>query len=237
MRIRPTVALVLAAGLLVACSSGDDADGGSAPAAATSPAATTGAGAQLTEAQLDAALVSVSDLPTGWASTPYEDDDSTDDTPLQPTECKELLESLEETEDTTLREGGASFEKGGDFGTQLDVEVSTHTDVFPQARFDAAVAEMLDKCGTMQAEIEGATAGVTLAELSVPDLGDKTYGLQMDIDYAGMTLTSTIVMVGVGHNALMVTTAGLQPVEPAELEQVLQTAYANLEQAASDTSA
>src|SRR5680860_718332 len=80
------------------------------------------AGAGLTQAQVDAALLTVADLPSGWtlgeASDEASDEDSDDDK-IEPAKCSELINSMGADEKDAAAEGERDFNKGGPFGTLM----------------------------------------------------------------------------------------------------------------------
>lgn len=242
--ILTTTVLVLTAGVLAACSSGDDADGDSVAGASVSATATTGgapatsasapvtgSGAPLTKAQTRAVLLTVKDMPSGWASTPFDDSESDDE--YRPRRCDELSEDIGGFEKVELHSAGATFNQGGDFGANLSMEVTTHSEVIDVDVLAAAQRELLDSCATMTSVWDGVPVDVALGEMSFPALGDASHAMRMTMSANGMSFTGDVVVVVEGHNALVFSTAGVVPVPSAEFEQFVRSGLANLDEVTS----
>lgn len=158
-----------------------------------------GAGRLLTQAEIEAALPTVQDMPTGWTRDKEneEDDDSEDDEKVTPVRCEEIMGEAEDDEDA-VAEATRAF-KADDFGPFLTVEVSSYDAEVPDDALDE-VADALSKCKKFtMVDAEGSKTKVVAESLSFPNLGDETFAVRMKMDTEFLPAALDLVMVRVGH--------------------------------------
>lgn len=220
-----TATLGLALALLVTGCGGDDSDdrattvtpqqSASAPAAEQpdedAPEGT------LSRAQLQEALLTVPDLPTGYKQGTASRDD---DTPTQSDnpECAARFDELDSAEDEAVATAEASFEGPG-LGTLLEQSLASFTDQDRQSEQLATITELLSDCPSFtMTDADGAESTVNISPLSFPKLGDETLAVGFAIETPELTLTLNFVTIRVGSTLQTVYQGGLSA-DAAALEQ------------------
>lgn len=191
-----------------------------------------GAGDGLTAAQAKSGLLSVGDMPTGWAAA-KNDPDNTTDPKIEPASCQKMFDDMD------AKTGGkkakvrqkATFSEGGMLGTQLVMEIASF-EVDAQGDKVQAIANALTKCSTIKSTQDGQTAELTLNGLSFPNLGDQTLALRANVKMKDIEAVTDMVFVAVGHNIISFTTVGFQPMKGADLEKIARTGMTKVAQAA-----
>jgi hypothetical protein len=247
--IVPVLAVLATA--LTACSDDDDRPtraitvvesdngGGVAPDGPADPSETAepeaGAGGRLDQQQAESALLTVRDLPSGWAVTPDEGDeeDDSEDT-IEPERCQTVIDALDDFGGADpAAEADADFNKGGAFGTQLTQSIESYADeIDPDQLQD--VADAFTECPEFTStDAAGTVSRITVSPMSFANLGDQTAAFAMTFEEEeGFAVSLNIAMVVVGHNLVSLLSGGLAGGDGAELEQIGRTAIAKLEQAA-----
>jgi hypothetical protein len=238
VRVRSAAALLLTAGLLAGCSAGGD-DGASATAGTpsstgSSAAAATGDpfSAPLTEEQVRAAVLQVSDLPTGWSAAPYEPEDDSADIVFTPTSCNDRFYALvDDGDEPAIHEDGATFSRGGDAGTALTAEVGTYDSTLEEDSIDE-MRSFLRDCGSMSAVLEDMKFDATLGETSFPELGTNRFALRVTLEHdSGIAISADIVTIAQGTTGVFINATGFTPIEPAELVKISESALKRLDDA------
>lgn len=225
-RTATALALTSALVLTAACGGGEEGDGDDrartidAPASAE-PAELEGDGGKtLSEAELQAALLTVQDVPTGYtldtAAAEEDDDDSTTEGGSE--ECSARFEALGEADDKDVSaEAEVSFE-GPSLGTVLEQGLESYEDEdVPKQRFED-VLEVLSDCPTFSSTENGETTDFTVSSLSFPKLGDDTIALNLKVKTSEFDAVANLVVVRLGRNVMSVTQGGLTA-DVAALEQ------------------
>lgn len=184
---RRLVGAGLAVVLLAGC--GGDGDGGAAaPSVTTTSASPTPS--EVTEAQLEAALVAQGDLPAGWNVEPPDPDD---DDSMGGEECQEF-ERLEKALDDAPN-AEVSFSKA-DLGPFFSEAIGA-------APSEAEAAALLQEYGTVLSacpsftitDDEGTKSQVRITSLTFPSIGDGTAAFRMTMSFQGGTYTLDTVIV------------------------------------------
>jgi hypothetical protein len=226
-----TAALVVA---VAGCGGGDD---GSQERARTVTTATTappeevegGGDETLTEAQLQAALLTVTDLPTGYTAAADDgvDDDADDGEPVgTDADCSARFEALGESEGTETASADVDFEGG--FGVVLEQSLESYEDEdVLTKRFDDVV-DVLSECPSFTTTDDaGATIELTISSLSFPKLGDDTVALAVAGTSGDFDIRLNIALVRLGRNVMNVAQGGLTA-DAAVLEEVARTGLSKL---------
>ncbi len=167
-----------------------------------------GAGRLLTADDIEAALPTVEDFPTGWSRDPdNEDEDDDEDDTITPERCEDLFGDDAEQEEP-LAEATRAF-KESDFGPFVSVDISTYDDEVPDDTLDE-LAEALSECKEFTSvDSEGSRSTVTAEALSFPNLGDETFAVRMSLETEFLPAAVDLAMVRVGHNLVLLATVAL----------------------------
>ncbi|MGL5851856.1 MAG: hypothetical protein ACRCZD_13845 [Phycicoccus sp.] len=191
-----------------------------------------GAGDELNAEQVKAALLTVGDLPTGWAAAepePEEEDEST----IEPASCQRLFDQMDSAklEVKAKHKAKASFEQGGMLGIQLEEEVSSFADDGQSGRVKE-LAEALTTCPKVTIVDGGERTPMTMAGLSFPNLGDQTLAFRATLTSDGVDVVADIVFVAVGRNVITFTAGGLQPMPGTDFEAIARAGVSKVAAAA-----
>lgn len=198
----------------------DDAGGADVPGDA--------AGDQLSRAQIRSALLSVSDLPAGWALTPDEEDDESEDS-VSPAKCEDVLDALDDDSTDAAAEAEANFNKGGAFGTILSESISSYDDVV-DANVVQDIADAFSECPTFTStDSDGEVSKVTVSPMSFANLGDQTLAVAMTLESSMFTVSVNVAYVVVGHNVVAMVQGGIAGADGAQLEKLTKQAIMKLE--------
>lgn len=179
----------------------------------------------LTEAQLQAALLTVPELPTGYkAGSGQQEDDS--DTTGTSDECSVKFEQLGDAEGQESASAEASFEGG--FGVVLEQGLESYEDEdLVRQRFDDVV-EVLSQCQTFTTtDGAGVTTDFTIGALSFPKLGDDTVALAVTGKTPEIDISLNFAIVRLGRNVMSIAQGGLTT-DPAALEQAARKGFEKL---------
>lgn len=223
--------------LMAACGGGDD---GSDDRATTVTAPTTepadtgeekneGSDGPLTQAQLEAALLTVQELPTGYKQgtvTPDDDSPTQSDNP----ECAERFKKIDEEPSQQVAKAEAAFEGSG-LGTILEQTLASFEDEdFVSDRL-AEFTTLFSDCPSFSITDEaGETSTVTISALSFPKLGDETVAFAAGIETADFNLTLNVAAIRVGSSLQTISQGGLSA-SAADLEQAARTGTEKLQAA------
>lgn len=224
----PTLVIL---GALSACSSDPERAATVGTASPAAPVAETtkaapkpkGAGDELSAKQVQAALLTVGDMPTGWAAAEPEPDEE-DNSTVEPASCQKLFDQMDSTKQDVKAQhkAKASFEQGGLLGLQFEEEVASFADD-GQGDKVQDVAQALTKCPKLVI-VDGADrTPMTMTGLSFPNLGDETLAFRATATSEGIEVVLDVVFIAVGHNIVSFTAGGLQPMPGTELEAVARS--------------
>jgi hypothetical protein len=186
-----------------------------------------GAGDQLTSAQAKAAMLTVADFPTGWASDKsLEPSDGT--AKIEPVACQKM-------DDEMITVGkGAKVKEKATFSKNLSVlemQVSS-SDADDRSDQVKNLGDMLAKCAHYTSTGKSGKIESTLSPLSFPNLGDQTLAVRVNQKSDLMDVVGDYVFVATGHNTVSFIAAGLEPIPGAELEKIARTGMTKLAVAA-----
>jgi hypothetical protein len=187
----------------------------------------------LTQAQVEAALLTLEDLPSGWSiNTSSADFEESEDT-TEPPECGVLFDSLDEAAMTPVAKAEAEF-TAGDLGPFLFHAVqSFEEDV---AGHIESVTDVLNQCPEFSStDAAGVRTEFSTAPLSFPNLGDQTWALRLQGSSQDIDIVFDVVSIALGQNLITLVAVGfqlLQPIPGSELESAATTAVQKLEAAA-----
>lgn len=197
-------------------------------------ATTTTAPRVLDATELDAALLTLGDLPPGWVEMPPEDSES-------PTTelCPGGQTPLKQEEHPTAE---VSFSQG-DYGPIIGQGLASAPDT--EAHFDD-ITQAFDSCigQTWTEDFDGTTVELTMTEVSSAQVGDETAAYRMSgSDSEGLiTLTGDYVVVmngSVGEVYFGVSIASpmlpTSPLDPAEFSTIIETGNAKVDEAIGGT--
>lgn len=191
------------------------------------------AGAGLTQAQVDAALLTVADMPSGWTLGESSDEDSDDDK-IEPAKCSELINSMDAYDKDATAKGERDFNKGGPFGTLMGVSISSYKD---KDKVDGdklkEIANAFGACSSFKGtDKDGVVSKYKAAPLSLANIGDHSLAMTMTVESEGFTIPINIYLVVVGHNTLSLYNGGIAGADGADLETIGKLAMKRLEGAA-----
>lgn len=164
----------------------------------------------LTEAELQAALLTVQDLPTGYTVGASDEEEEDRSTAGGSDECSAKFEALGEADEQDVSaEAEASFE-GPSLGTILEQGLESYEDEdVPQQRFDDVLA-VLSECPTFSdTDDAGSKTDYTVSSLSFPKMGDDTIALNIKVATSEFDGTVNFVVVRLGRNVMSVAQGGL----------------------------
>jgi hypothetical protein len=187
---------------------------------------------ELTTEQAEQALLTVQELPTGWAAGHRPRHEPSGQDVVEPARCEDLLGSLEGSNDEEpVAEAQAHFTNGGPSGVQLVESIDSYAE--PVAEDIAATAGALEECSEFTTvNAKGVRTRFEVAEMSFPNVGDETLALQVVMEQEGLQLNTSVVIVAVGHNTVSLVGGGFIDVPARELEQIAHRAVAKLEETA-----
>lgn len=239
MRIPPAVRqvlplVVLPVLLLGACSTGSERAQPTAGAATSStPTATaTTAPHALDQQQVDAALLTQADMPTGWLQDtsapvrPAPDASAPAEVVYDPPACAEIAAAIDDdtpTDRQPLAAGEATFATDG--FTFLVETVETWEPDLRTASVDALAAALSACPSYTQTAPDGTVTTTTVTALDAPNLADRTVGVRVAASSGtSPTIVVDVVVVVTGSTSVSVVAGGLTPVDPEVLQQVVATA-------------
>lgn len=188
------------------------------------------AGQQLTQKQVDAALLTVGDLPSGWTLGEESDEEDEDDEKIEPSECAELIDSMDADEENAVAEGDRDFNKGGPFGTLMGVSISSYEDELDGGKLKD-MADAFSQCSSFKGtDSDGVVSTYKVAPLSLANIGDDSLALTMTVDSESFTIPINVYLVVVGHNLLTFFNGGIAGADGAQLETIGKLSIKRLEE-------
>ena len=221
-----TLAVSLAATLLLSACGGDDTSSGtSEPAGAggeTSAPAPEPAPEPLTKAELQAALATLDDLPTGYTADEVSEDDDSDFKAEDP-KCQDRYDLLEDFGDDAEVEAEVAFAK--EPATSLEQSWGTYT-TSPDELSEqfAAVESVVSECprGTIISTDGTPPIELTFKPISFPDLGDDSFAMNAEAEIEGLPVALTFAFVRVGSSVQSVFQGGLGESDPELVAKLAQ---------------
>ncbi|WP_436698491.1 hypothetical protein [Nocardioides sp. BYT-33-1] len=189
------------------------------------------AGRELTQAQAKAALLAVTDMPSGWTLGEEDDGEDDSDDEVTPARCDKVMEALDDDSSEPSVEEEINLNKGGAFGTFLSETISSFPEEIDEDRLQQ-VADALSDCSSFSTvDEDGVKSDFKVAPLSMANLGDASLAIAMTVDSEGFSATMNVVMIQIGHNGITLLNGGLAGADGADLETFGKQAIQKLEQA------
>lgn len=211
---------VTATFVLAACSGSTGGSGSAATtssggsSAATAPAGTTSAPAPNVKSQ----LLSVSDLPTGWAIDNSQDNGDTSTPP-----CLRSLKSKLQTTD----KAEADFVKGTDFPA-LQQQLAYYGTTSTAAGKYTAATGILNNCKDVSFTTDGEKVHGTIGQLSFPKLGEDSTAWQLVLSQQGITVGIDAVLVHKASELALFLYGDLGTPDTSEFTDIINKALAKM---------
>jgi hypothetical protein len=213
------MAVVAIAAVLTGC-------GGSTPERADtvpgpSPGGTGQDGDQATQRQIESALLTTQDMPTGWTSVPLDDADASTVDRTDPAHCAVLFDDWA---DDAIAKAEVAFgpSGGGDAFGEVALAYRDRSAVDEVQRF----ADAINQCPQFTATTtDGITVDYEAAPLSFPNLGDRTLALSLRSSAGGSDYVLDMIWVAMGQYGLTLVGVGL---DGNQLEQLSTAAVDRL---------
>lgn len=191
----------------------------------------------LTDKQIEKALLTVDDMPSGYSEDPElvsDEDEEDDEVTSGSPKCEELMSAMgDEDDEKPFGEGEVGF-KEGDFGPFIMESIASHKG----DTIEKAMKELRDAftmCKKFEStDKEGAVTKFTVARMSFPDLGDDTVAVKMSgkEDELGFTFTFNLVAVRVDQNVVLLVNFGIGgAMDGTKFEKLARLAVDRVEQA------
>lgn len=221
-----TLAVALAASLLLTACGSDEptstTDPGNAPAEQTAEAPAPEP-EPLTQAELQAALVTLDDLPTGYSPDEVSEDDDDTEFESDNPECKDRYALLEDFGDDADVEAEVAFAQ--EPATTVEHSWGTYSTSGEElsAQF-AAIESVVAECSQGRIISTDGTPplDVTFTPISFPKLGDDSFAMNGEVSTDGFTVALTLAFVRVGQNVQTVFQGGLGQSDPELVAKVAQ---------------
>lgn len=198
----------------------------------------------MTQTQIDSALLTASDLPSGWTADAPSDTQTASGTDAQdvagpdqgvysPAECKDLVGGLSKGDvasPTPTAQGSVSFSTENYQFLAEKIETWDHNmDVGALDEMTAALSTCPQYTVT---DPDGNVTTSTISALDMPNYADRTFAVRIAATSRGeslsLTLTLDVVMVAAGNTSVSLVAGGFRPVDPADLQQVAAAAMAKV---------
>jgi hypothetical protein len=182
------------------------------------------------DAELEARLLEVGELPTGWTVEPDDgDDDPEDDDGSDMAEDCGFEGDILPDEVEPLGEAERQFQKS-EIGPMVFVSVTRFADGEGETALDA-LGTMLQECREFSStSSDGMEMTGTMQPLSFPSHGDETFAARLGIEAEGMSGQGDIVAVREGDEVVlmmglsMTTILGDAPFGENEYQQIVEAA-------------
>lgn len=218
--IGPTVSAI--AVFLAACSSSSPAatsastNTSRAPASSSSAPTTSSATGPISTAQLQAMLLTVSDLPTGWAVDNSMTQSSSLPSCLEP--ARNVLQNSAYVDTMFQQNGSLPI-----LGEGLTAASTTNEAVLGYAKVKNAFAT----CTTFTLSVGGQTVTGSMGALSFPTVGGQSAAFSAPLTVQGQTATLDFVLSQKG-NVVALFFIGDYTVDPSQYENIVNTAMAKV---------
>jgi hypothetical protein len=221
--MKPTgLALALAVSLLLtACGSDGPESNAEAGNAGAEQSAAAPAPEPLTQAELQAALVTLDDLPTGYSPDEVSEDDDDTEFESENPECQDRYDLLEdfgddadvEAEVAFAQEPATSLEQSWGAYSASGEELSAQLAAIESVVTECSQGRILSTDGTPPLD-------VTFTPISFPQLGDDSFAMNGKVSSDGITVALTFAFVRVGQNVQAVFQGGLGQSDPELVAKV-----------------
>ena len=223
MVLRRITVLVVTGLVLVGCGVTDDGQARTlAPSSTTDapkrtePSPTTQRGSTTTaprSADPDDVVLTLDDLPSGWTTSPPDDDEDTSDA---------FCEDDDPFEDVEAAEAEAEFEKDDGYKFIFSMAASYEDQSDAEALMDAFAAAV-DACREFtETDEDGFETTYRFEPLSFPSLGDDTYATRLTLSMSLMMVEMDLVLTRDGATIAGVFNGGLGGVDTALTERLLR---------------
>jgi len=231
--MRTKAAAVVLALVLTAACGGDGGEGGGS---GRDPGKEGAAGRDktLTQAQLESALLTLPDFPTGWEVNKQTEaaEDEVSVSPGADSECLQKYKNLSSSE----KEGSAAvavanFNAPDGRGGVGQLLKSYETDADLEKQFEDA-AKLVADCQTISSiDKDGARTDLTVGALSLPKLGDDSASFALNGKSSGIDIGINYAVVRVGRTVTVLFHAGfaINTADTAVLEEAAKKAVTKLE--------
>ncbi|MBO9567407.1 MAG: hypothetical protein J7503_01165 [Cellulomonas iranensis] len=185
----------------------------------------------LTQAQVDASVLTTADFPA-FVDDPDALLDTPDDgTTYDPAACGDVLDGLEVVAADQTPSAVAHIGLSSD-GAILGQDVSSYAAPFAESWVED-VAARIASCPTFAVGFpDGSQATATLSALEIPAYGDRSTAVRAVIAADGFELIQDLVLVTIGQVQVALGVGGIEAADPATLDQIVTTALAKLPPAA-----
>ena len=221
---RAGVAFGLVMALAAAGCSGGSARGATSGTAPVATGAAPGSPTtEVTDASLEAMLLTIADMPAGWSVDPTDSSNGTNESSGMPA-CLQQLDSVGSGPSDPSAE--AKF-VGSAAGLPAADETIGPFGPDASSTFDEASA-LLSSCADVSFDTGGQHISGTMATLSFPDLGDESAAWRMSFTVQGMPLSIDLALVRRGDLGVLVSAAYLGSADPRFLQTMATKALAKL---------
>ncbi|WP_231496553.1 sensor domain-containing protein [Rhodococcus sp. UNC363MFTsu5.1] len=232
---RALVCATVALPLLAGCAGSDGGESPTSlpplPARATA-AATAGAGPITDPARLKAALLTTTDLPTGFAPLadpvqdlglpPAPEYDAADRSSTDPQACAAVLREVADQAPGSTARAVARF--GGPDFTSIDIDAASYPDGGAAAALNR-VQDTLSGCTEYRGtDADGFEVQYRLGGLDQPAVGDASVAVRLLTSSDGVTMTSDVIIAQVGSTLVQLVASGQQPIGQDLLTRLARTA-------------
>lgn len=182
----------------------------------------------LTQAQVDAAVLTTADFPA-FVDDPDALLDTPDDgTTYDPATCGEVIDRLEvvAADQTPTAVAHIGLSSGGP--VFLGQDISSYAAPFSETWVEDFAA-MIASCPTFAVSFpDGSRASGTLSALTIPAYGDRSTAVRAVIAADGFAMIQDLVLVTIGQVQVALGVGGVEAADPATLDQIVTTALAKL---------
>lgn len=152
-------------------------------------------------------------------------------------ECEEVLNALENEVDTdsSTAKGSVSLASGRDFEqVSIREEIASYQDGPPIAELDRFI-DLIGNCDKFTSVQDGVTSTFEVFPLAVPNFGDKTYAMRLQISASFLIVIAEWVQIVVGDNVVSLTATGIGGLDSELVPETASIAVAKLNAAATGT--
>jgi hypothetical protein len=174
----------------------------------------------LTQADLEKALISLDDLPAGWAVRTEDEEDEAN---------KETFTFLcQEYQKKSIAKASADFQKG-----QVGPFLMNSVVTYPPGEAESQFADMLsavDQCATFTDTQDGTTTEWTVTPISFPKLGEQSFAIRASSEFVlgFIEVDSVYIRIGDTITSIQYMVLGLQSIDSTQTEQFARIAGENL---------
>lgn len=208
--------------LLSGCGSDEPSTSGAAESAPAAPtqAAPAPEAEPLTKAELQAALVTLEDLPAGYTPDEVSEDDDGEFEAADPA-CQERYDLLSDYGDDALVEAEVAFAQEPATTIEHGWGVYEASQEELSAQF-AELESLVSECPESQIISTDGTPplDLRLKPISFPDLGDDSFAMTGEVEAEGITVGLVFAFVRVGNNIQYIGQGGLGDSDPELVAKV-----------------